>query len=98
MNSFVPGDPNPTMDKRRAARLNYSWRWTKWLNGASIASFNLAAFGATVLQFSRSGDVVTALVGGGKVGQPAGVSCEIATNESPSQIEKVTLNLVIKDH
>lgn len=94
-NRFVPGSKKPTLDKAARATLNYSWRWTKWLAGDTIATFAVSAKGVNVLHVSLDGDVVTAMISGGKVGVEATATCEITTVSSPQKIEVRTLYLTI---
>jgi hypothetical protein len=74
--------------KDPAADLDYSWDWSRWLNGADIALFRVTAKGCTIEQFSMTGDVVTAQVSGGRIGVEAWIRCEIVTYSTPTAPQK----------
>lgn len=74
-----------TIRKDPNAELTYSWDWTRWLNGASIAMYRVSSKGCNIEEFSINGNVVTALVSGGRIGVEAWIRCEIITVATPSQ-------------
>lgn len=99
MSTFVENlQGKPSIKKNPNAELTYSWDWTKWLDGGTIALFRVTSKGCNIEEFSLTGNVVTALVSGGRIGVEAWIRCEIVTvgtPTSPQKAESRTLYLQI---
>jgi hypothetical protein len=74
-------DPNrPTIDKDPDAILTYSWDWTAWLDGDTIASYVVTSqTGLTIDSDNQVAGVVSAVVSGGNPGRLMWATCSIVT-------------------
>jgi hypothetical protein len=87
-----------TITKDPDAVLDYSWDWTDWLADVAdtIASHEITVSGVTLNSSSNDGQIVTAVLSGGTLGQTAQAQCRITTASSPARIEDRTIFLKIR--
>lgn len=88
----------PTIDKKPAAILDYSFDWTDWLIGSDTISSHTVTVDASsgvTLQATNvtSGKIVTAWLAGGTVGKKARVTCHIVTTGGRTDERSIYLNL-----
>lgn len=63
------------------AKLDYTWDWTAWLDGDTIASHTiLPVAGITVESSGDTDQIVTAWISGGQIGVLYNLTCRIVTN------------------
>ena len=94
-NIIIDLDGNYATTKDPNAKLDYTFDWTKYLQGISdtIATASVTVEGATLESFLHSGNTVVAWVSGGEVGNTARVSCTINTTNGRIDERSILLNI-----
>ena len=91
------GVKRPRIDKDPDATLDYSFDWTDWLDGETIAEYEVTVDGVTKVSDVRAGAIVTAWISGGVAspGTFASVTCSVTTDSSPQRTDERTIYLKI---
>lgn len=80
METYTLKNGLPTIPKTVPGVLDYPFDWTSWLNGDTIASYDVTAQAGIVLdRDERAGPVVVAWISGGAHGFTYLVRCRITT-------------------
>lgn len=86
----------PPPNKSPGDTLDFSLRWTRYLDGATIASLAVAVKGLTLVDDSRVGDLTTAVVSGGKVGRVAWIEFTITLDLVPVRVVVRRLPIIVR--
>ena len=86
---------NASIDKDPESILDYSMDWSAWLLGVedSISTYTVVGVDCTVQNSSKNGNVLTAWISGGTIGQSASVTFKIVTAGGRTDERTVYFNI-----
>ena len=88
-------DGKTAIDKDPAATLDYSMDWSAWLLEIedSISTFTVTSVGCTIQGSNKNGNMLTAWIAGGAIGQDASVTFKIVTTGGRSDERTLFFNI-----